>query len=254
MAPTIYHIDPDPDTVIILRYPCTDFARWEPVSTALEQAAEDPHPEEDDDDGLVDNESETGTGASSKIHEDGSDNDAPPPVVDPSKTLEPDEEGILYYVSSRHLMLASPMFRSMLTKGRFAESSRDAPDGLFHIYTDDWDPDAFLSVLRVLHLRNKQVQRTVDLEMLAKIAVIVDYYSCEDALSLFAEIWIAGLEDVPTPETYDRNLVLWMWVAWVFDVKDRFAHATAIAMWQSTESLRTLNLGLMKISGKTNSH
>jgi hypothetical protein len=191
----------------------------------------------------------------SKALDDISDYEVPPPPDAPSETLEPEEEGILYYVSSRHLMLASPMFRSMLTKDRFAESDRDASDGRFHVYADDWDPEAFLIVLQVLHLRNKQVQQhIVDLEMLAKIAVIVDYYHCEDPLSLFAEIWIKELKGVPTPVIYDRDLVLWIWVAWVFDVQERFARATAVAMCQITDPLRTLNLGLMRVSGKTNSY
>jgi hypothetical protein len=181
--------------------------------------------------------------------------EVPPPPDAPSETPEPEEKGILYYVSSRHLTLASPVFRSMLTEDRFAESDRDASDGRFHVYADDWDPEAFLIVLQVLHLRNKQVQQhIVDLEMLAKIAVIVDYYNCEDALSLFAEIWVKELKGVPTPVIYNRDLVLWIWVAWVFDVQERFARATAVAMCQITDPLRTSNLGLMRISSKTNSY
>ena len=30
MAPTVHIIDPDPDTVIVLKNPCTIFARWKP--------------------------------------------------------------------------------------------------------------------------------------------------------------------------------------------------------------------------------
>ena len=30
MAPVVHVIDPDPDTVLILRNPCTTFAPWDP--------------------------------------------------------------------------------------------------------------------------------------------------------------------------------------------------------------------------------
>lgn len=53
-------------------------------------------------------------------------------------------------------------------------------DGLYHVPAEDWDGEALLCVLQVLHLHNSQVPRTVSLEMLAKIAVLVDFYKCAD--------------------------------------------------------------------------
>jgi hypothetical protein len=139
-------------------------------------------------------------------------------------------------------MLASPVFKRTLSRNGFAESFPSEIDGLYHIEAHDWDPEAFLIVLRVVHGRNKKVPREVTLEMLAKIAVLEDYYTFGETLDVFTEVWIQGLIKAPIPTLYCRDLVLWIWVAWVFDIEQQFVEATRTAIKQSTESLRTLDL------------
>lgn len=79
-----------------------------------------------------------------------------------------------YRVSSRTLKLASAWFKRVLNKGGWAESSLDADEGKLHIKAEDWDPDVFLVVLNVCHLRNKEVPKALSVEMLADIALIAD--------------------------------------------------------------------------------
>lgn len=165
---------------------------------------------------------------------------------------EPDnEEDIHYRVSSRHLMLASPWFKRLLKKERWSESARNERDGFFHITAAEWDAEAFLILLNIFHIRNRKVPRTVSLEMLAKIAVLADYYECHEVLELFTTMWLECLKkSSPIRQVYDRYLVLWICISWVFDVKDFFAQATAIVVQKSDESLRTLGLPIpAKVSG-----
>jgi hypothetical protein len=62
----------------------------------------------------------------------------------------------------------------------------------------------------------------VYLEMLAKTAVLVDCYECSEAIELFFTMWIADLRNnSAVPSTYCRELVLWIWIAWVFDINFR---------------------------------
>jgi hypothetical protein len=158
MAPTVYQIDPDPDTVIILRNPCTNFAPWELVAAEPEQLA--PEAQLDASDEEVQSSEDVPLDEFSievslrepiagswtrlqKSHIEGI-------TLLPATTEEsfiPDSDDIHYHVSSRHLMLASPMFKRMLTKDGFAELSRCETDGLFHIEASDWDPEALLIVL-----------------------------------------------------------------------------------------------------------
>jgi hypothetical protein len=167
-----------------------------------------------------------------------------------SKEIE--EEGIHYYVSSRHMMLASPWFHRALTKNVWSESGRSKDDRRFHITTEDWDADALLIILNAFHLRNKQVPRTVSLKMLAKIAVLVDYYECGEAIELYTNMWINDLKvQVVVPPTYCRDLILWIWIAWVFDEVDQLKQASAVAIKTSTECFRVLGLPIpARVSGK----
>ena len=74
----------------------------------------------------------------------------------------------------------------MLTRDGFAESDRNETAGLFHIDAEDWDAETFLIYLQILHLRNRQVPRIVTLEIMAKMAILVDYYDCGEAVKLLS--------------------------------------------------------------------
>lgn len=159
------------------------------------------------------------------------------PIEDPTN-----EEGIQYHVSSRHLILASKKFRTMMTGEKWKEGVRDA-DGLYYTRPDGWDADAFLILMNIFHLRNRSVPRSVSLELLAKIAVLVDFYECEEAVEVFTELWIQHLRDNSAiPDSYNRDLMLWICVAQVFDLDQEFKQSTDVALKQSTETIRTLDL------------
>jgi len=168
-----------------------------------------------------------------------------PLADDTTVTNEPDaqDDNVYYHVSSRHLMLASPWFERALTNEGWSESGRSEEDGRFHIAAEDWDAEAFLLVLRVFHSRNKQIPRTVSLETLGKIAVLVDYYDCGEAMESWTMMWITDLKSsTESLSTYCPDLIMWLWIAWVFDEADHFRRASALAIQQSTESIQTLEL------------
>jgi hypothetical protein len=152
-------------------------------------------------------------------------------------------------VSSRHLILASPYFKAALS-GPWREAVSISADCSRCIYADDWDPEALLILMDIIHSRNRRVPRRVSLELLAKIAVLVDYYQCHEAVEVFAEIWLQKLKD-DVPAKINRELVLWLCVSWVFSNAEVFASVTSIAVHQSLEPLPTLGLPIPgKIVGK----
>jgi hypothetical protein len=179
-------------------------------------------------------------------------NDPIAPFATDDKLDHSDTAEVHYRVSSRHLALASPWFKRALSKYGWSESGRNPEDGMFHVKAADWDEEALLVVLNILHLRNGKVPRSVSLEMLAKIAVLVDYYECGEALEVFTEKWIESLKaSTPVPSTYDRDLVLWIWVSWIFDLADHFERATAVVIKEGQETLRNLELPIpSKVSSK----
>ncbi|KAF2488623.1 hypothetical protein BU16DRAFT_532128 [Lophium mytilinum] len=151
--------------------------------------------------------------------------------------LSPYEKGVHYHVSASHLRLASPKFNSML-------GIENEKYGHYYILVQDWDKEALLILLNVVHLRHRNVPRAVSLEMLAKLATLIDYYDCAEAAEGWTERWIDHLKTTsPIPSTHCRDLMLWMCIAWVLRLPSEFAQTTAVAIKQSKQKeLPTLGL------------
>lgn len=164
------------------------------------------------------------------------------PVSEPT---ESENDEIHYLVSSRHLMLASPWFRRTLTREASTEALKDPSDGRYHIAASDWDEKALLILLNIFHVRTRQVPATVSLEMLAKIAVLVDYYELERAEVIERDTrdWIADVRrSVAIPSSYCRDLMLWICISRVFHMSKEFEKATAVAIKESQGWIQTLDL------------
>jgi hypothetical protein len=148
--------------------------------------------------------------------------------------------GIRLRVSSRHLTLASPYFATALN-GPWREAAPASADLSRQIFAYDWDPQALLILMHIIHGRNRQVPRRIDLELLAKMAVLVDYYECYEAVELFVELWLQELKG-EIPKQVCRELILWLCVSWVFGDADVFTSVTSIAVRYSQGPLETLGL------------
>lgn len=162
-----------------------------------------------------------------------------------SKTLtETAAEGrIQFRVCAGNLMSASPWFNRVLTKNGWMESNWDPEVRWFRIAAEDWDEEALVILMNVFHLRNHRVPRAITLEMLAKIAVLADYYECSDSIQLFVDIWLADLQQrAPIPMTYCRDLILWLWISWALRLSETFEQVTSVIVRQSTEPVRNLAL------------
>ncbi len=115
-------------------------------------------------------------------------------------------------VSSEHLTMASPYFKKNLD-GLWRESGTSKHYQF--VEESEGDVAAMLILMNVVHGNVRSVSRAVGLELLAKIAVLVDSYQCHEVVELFAETWIRNLEP-DLPSSYGRNLVLWLTVSCTF--------------------------------------
>ncbi|KAG5807468.1 hypothetical protein H9Q74_008301 [Fusarium xylarioides] len=139
-------------------------------------------------------------------------------------------------VSGKHLELASPIFKTMLT-GPFAEGKADSL-GFRLITASDWDPEAFKIILTIMHGYNRDVPRSLSLEMLVKVAMIVNYYDCLESVELYTEIWLEGLRsEVPT--IYGRDCILCLFISWVFSEPTMFQNMTELALRHSQKLIET---------------
>ncbi|CAK7199308.1 hypothetical protein SEUCBS139899_001984 [Sporothrix eucalyptigena] len=122
--------------------------------------------------------------------------------------------------------------------------SSDEADGRIHIVLDGLDADATTTVLNIVHGRGgkDRVPKTVSLEALARIAVVVDKLKLQDAVEIYADRWVDELyrKGVPSTKNSRRDLVLWIYIAYVFQREEIFREATKIAATQLTGPLPTL--------------
>ncbi|KAL4747020.1 hypothetical protein BDW72DRAFT_209910 [Aspergillus terricola var. indicus] len=111
------------------------------------------------------------------------------PVAEPAEE-SPEEKCFRIQVSAKHLILASSVFKKILTGG-WKESITYLQKGSVEITADSCDPEALLIMLRILH--------------------------CQETVVFFADTWINALDDT-IPTTYSRDLILWLWVAWQAEI------------------------------------
>ncbi|KAF5230168.1 hypothetical protein FAUST_9961 [Fusarium austroamericanum] len=95
-------------------------------------------------------------------------------------------------VSGKHLELASPIFKTMLT-GPFTEGSADS-SGVRRITASDWDHRALKIVLSIMHGYHRDVPRSLDFYMLVKVAMIVNYYDCLESVEVYTDLWLQHFE------------------------------------------------------------
>jgi hypothetical protein len=213
-------VDPDGDVILTLEYPNDPFA-----------------PE----DGIASTDTDTQSPDSNALTKGDGPSDTIPP---PEGITEPEEDvkagPVTFRVSSRHLALASPFFKSALT-GQWEESVKT--EGELRINSQGWDSTALGIFLKAIHRQYRQVPRSLELEMLAKVAVIVDYYDAHQAMEILSPIWIDELWlQVPTALSSNRTIALWICISWVFGNSDTFETATKVAIHHGRSNMTDFGL------------
>ncbi|KAK5654016.1 hypothetical protein OQA88_7693 [Cercophora sp. LCS_1] len=152
------------------------------------------------------------------------------------------QSGLRIKVSSKHLVLASDVFRKKLH--HFSRNTSVQPDGRIHLYTSQrFDPHAAAIVLNAVHAKGYKMPKTVELETLAQVALFADTFGLVEAVSVYAELWVLKLQN-QFPETYGRDLILWIYISHVFRLDEPFKAATRVAAVYSDGPIKTLGLPL----------
>lgn len=136
-----------------------------------------------------------------------------------------------FQVSARHLTLASPVFRELLTSD-LREGIAFRPGGAVEIVTKGWDAEAFLQLLRILHAQHHLLPRAATVENLAKIIILAEYYGCKECVQSWAQSWIGELRLNFDPSMY-YHIFPWIWISWSFKLPDVFHQMTKLAMTTS---------------------
>lgn len=166
----------------------------------------------------------------------------PPMPTRESKNLTPEFAvgSIKFFVSSNHLRLASPVFEKMLS-GEWAEGSALRTRGITEIKVQTANSEALWVLLHIIHGRTRKVPRTVSLDLLTQLAVLVDYYECHESVEVFSKIWIKSWNK-RRPSSYCYDAIQWLCISWVFRDGRIFRDMTRILQRQATNPLQTSDL------------
>jgi hypothetical protein len=166
-----------------------------------------------------------------------------------SEARKPPGDGVYMRVSSRHLTLASRVFRTLI-QGPWAETSSTSlhfGKPLRQVTAEDWDAVALAIVLDIVHGRHGHVPRVVDLRLLTHIATIVDFYQCHEVVKIFSETWYKNMS-TEFEDEYSRETLLWLSVSWVLPNQEVFDRAAqAILKHMDGRQLKTDNLPLHEV-------
>ncbi|KAI1139120.1 hypothetical protein F5Y05DRAFT_403713 [Hypoxylon sp. FL0543] len=249
----MHAIDPEGDIILTLRNPTAPFAVW---YEDCDEKVDPPHQGQSSARSYETPASDSDAEAADEAADARSDDASHSPKASPKQeqVLPTSYEftwsmPVKFRLSSKHLALASKYFKSLL-QGPWKEGTEIHSDGCRHVEAQDWDENAMVILMQVIHGLNRKVPRSVTLEMLAKIAVLVDYYKCHEAVMLWSDIWIDELKKIPLPTEVNRELILWILVAYVFGKEDLFKNATKVALPLCRGYLPTLDLPIVAVADK----
>jgi hypothetical protein len=144
-------------------------------------------------------------------------------------------------VSSKHLTLASPVFKALL-RGGFAES-RDLDAGSpAEVHLPDDNAVALWLLLYILHGQLTRLPRKLNLTTLTQIAVLVDKYELHEATEKITDEWFARSKKRSTAEYehHSDEVLQLLCVSWVFRKHTAFSNTTRLAILYSKGDLATI--------------
>ena len=79
--------------------------------------------------------------------------------------------------------------------------------------------------------------------MLAQIALFTDKFQLVEPVWVYADRWASKLQS-QIPATYNRDLVLWIYISYIFRQAEPFKVATRVAAIESAAPITNLRLPL----------
>ncbi|RFU36319.1 hypothetical protein B7463_g112, partial [Scytalidium lignicola] len=137
-------------------------------------------------------------------------------------------------VSSRHMMLASQQFQTILS-GNTNEAITLRTKGHVSIPLAA-DLDAMIILLNIIHGASRKVPRQVSLEVLGKLAVLVRSFGMLGTVQFFSDTWIENQRE-GLPRSYNEDVLPLTFIFWVFDRPSEFKNMTRLAQRECDEKL-----------------
>lgn len=167
---------------------------------------------------------------------------------------DPPKYKVLIRVSSSHLKFASRIFRVML-EGPWKEGTSSS-EPFRQINSTGWDTLAFVVVLDAIHGRHRGMPDELTIGLVTRIATVIDYYECHEALYVYFDRWLNHNPLVsPSHNVLYKKTLLCLYIAWVFSDNSMF-NKMARVIFRHSEGLSlidTFDVPLGGVLGKISS-
>lgn len=97
------------------------------------------------------------------------------------------------------------------------------------------DPESMTIVCRVLHMRNKDVPKRLDICQIRKIAIATDKYACMEAMTFVVRTWVHPYIETVKPSSLNSLLSS----AYLFKDRHCFALVSKALVWHSPGYLKS---------------
>jgi hypothetical protein len=159
--------------------------------------------------------------------------ESPPAVSERSSSEASDSDlpEIRLKVSSKHLTLASAVFKALL-RGDFAESGVLDAKLPAEVRLPDDEPPALLLLLYTIHGQPKKVPEKFSLNTLTHIAVLIDKYELHEVTAAATDAWFNQLEQRGMTEYENclEKLYQYLCISWAFRWPNMFDSTAYSAM------------------------
>ncbi|KAH0493611.1 hypothetical protein TgHK011_000270 [Trichoderma gracile] len=160
-----------------------------------------------------------------------------PPQKRPKLGSAVREQEVQMRLSSQRLVSASAYFKSLI-EGNWKETTAGGQYSCT-IDTTDFDEEALLILMNIIHGKTVKLPLSVSFETLAKISVLADYYQCRDTVQFFVKTWLQNMDKgIPT----GRDALYSLCISWLFPDAKSFKLATATLIRESKETFDDLGL------------
>lgn len=150
--------------------------------------------------------------------------------TDSTSTSDPAAQStleVLMQVSSKHLMLASPVFRAMF--GPHLLEGQQLKDGQAIFDLPDDNPKASAIVMVAIHQFSYKVPDRLYLRSLTELSILVDKYQVPAAIKRYGQPWLEELRLKDLQKNRSRimqchieNIMPLLSIAWVFKINEEF--------------------------------
>jgi hypothetical protein len=137
-----------------------------------------------------------------------------------------------------------------MIEGRYRESQPNS-QGILEIRASEWNAEAFLILLDIIHGHHREVPRQLNLEIIAQVGLLVDYHDSLEIVPLFFDSWCSRIDDWaryggpfdPSPgdkaESFRSREITLLFIAWAFRDGSAFSNIGSRAISNTTGLIET---------------